>query len=68
MSFSVTNLFDTSSVRSGSKFMAVCVLNIDLLILLLQKHSLSNIVCNFKCYNNINTFVLLHALHTYITR
>ena len=42
-------------VHSGSKFMAVCVLNIDLLVLLLQKPSLSNIVFNFNCYNNINT-------------
>ena len=59
---SFTNLFDTSSVHIGSKFMAFCVLNIDLLVLLLEKHSLSNIVCNFNCYNNIN------ALHTYIIR
>ena len=51
----VTHLFDISSVHSGSKFMAVCVLNIDVLVLLLQKNSLSNIVCNFNCYNNINT-------------
>ena len=43
---SVTNFFDTSSGHSDSKIMDVCVLHIHLVVLLLQKHSFGNSVCN----------------------